>query len=148
MIFYLLLIAFAALIQTTLTGINLCLLIVLSAALLRRDAVPLYIGFIGGLWLGLLSSANIGFYPLLFLAVTQLARLFRLLPISTHALFIFPLVVVISMLSKFATGIFLGQTINWSNLPIQVVIFYLIYYFAAFFEDRFFGRTDLRLKLR
>jgi len=148
MIFYLVLIAVAALIQTTLTGVNLCLLIVLVAALLRRDSTALYISFIGGLWLGILSSTNLGFYPLLFLLVTQITRLFRVLPISTHVLFMFPLVVVITVVAKLAGGAFIQQSINWTNLPIQVVAFYLIYYFAVFFEDRFFGRTDLRLKLR
>jgi cell shape-determining protein MreD len=148
MIFYLVLTVIAALLQTTLTNLNLVLLVVVATSVLRKDTSSLIISFVAGLILGFFSGHNLGFYSILFLLISQLCRFYRMLPISSHPLFLLPVVVVAIVIEKFASSIFLQQTINWYDLPVQLLLFYLIFGLSAFYEDRFSTRSDLRLKLR
>ncbi len=148
MILFLILISLAALLQSTIINLNLCLMTVIAVAFLRKDGTDLYIAFFGGLILGLLSGVNIGFYPIIFLLSAKIVHLYKQLPISGNVFFTIPVTLILLLMLLLAQQIILRQTPNYFNIPLETIIFFLIFFLAQFFENRFAQPTDIRLRLK
>lgn len=148
MLIYLVLVIFAALLQTTVVSLNLCLVTLIAVAFIRRDGLDLYVGFIGGLILGLLSGVNVGFYPIIFLIILEAIYFYKKLPISGNAFFSLPAIIGSLLFLDLSQQIILNQSPNFYSLPIETLLFLLIFFLVQFFEDRVNQAYDTRLRLK
>jgi hypothetical protein len=143
-IFFIFLAAFA---QTSFITLNLCLIILISRSYAINDAKNYYLALFGGILVGVLTSLNIGFYPLIFIVSVFLVHLIRTLPITGKYWIILPIsfgLLMMAMLTEYQVYNF---KINWWLPSIGSLVTLPIYIFIREWEERFVAKPGIRLKL-
>ncbi len=148
MIAYLVAIIIAAFLQTTVINLQLSLMILLSAALLRRDNLALYLSLFAGILIGTLSGINLGYYSLVYLAIVQGIRIYRRAPIHGNILFIAPAAVSAFFVFQLASLIYLHTSLDLVKIIFDSLIFVAFYWLIQFFEDRLNSNTEIKLRLK
>lgn len=143
-----LLIILSAFLQTTLIPLNLVLLFIIARSYALTGSANFLLSFIAGILVALLSSQNIGIYPVIFLSVTQIIYWFKKLPISGSLLLIIPLFILISSTVSYIEQIIFHQSINIYKIIFETLIGIPIFIFVKFWEDRFIVKPQLRLKVK
>jgi len=146
--FFILILIISIFLQTSFVPVNLALILLLSRAYVVDEKMNLYLAFISGIMLGILSSQNIGFWPLIFLVVVKIVGLMRRLPISANFLTILPVSFLLIGLVDLAKSFILNQTFNWNLFLVEVIVTLPIYILVSFLEDRFVPKADIKLKIR
>lgn len=145
---FILLIAIAGFIQSSIWNIDLVLVLVISRALLSNKRSTYLTAFLAGIFLSLLTAKNIGFYAIIFVFYVKLLQLIKHLPFSTHLLTIIPVAAILFTTTAYLEQLLLGQSLNLNKIITEVIITLPIYLFVSFWEDRFFNNKDIRLKIR
>lgn len=143
-----LLIILCAFLQTTFIPLNLVLLFIIARSFAITDNANFILSFIAGILVGLLSSQNIGIYPIIFLSVTQIIYWFKKLPFSTNILFIIPLFILICTSLAYIEQIIFNQSFNVFKIIPETLIGTLVFIFVKFWEDRFIVKPQLRLRMK
>lgn len=144
-IFLLLLSAF---LQTSFLQINLCLILLISRSFAYEESENYYAALFGGLLLGFLSTANLGFWPIVFLLVVKLAHLIRRLPITANFLTVIPASLLIILVSSYVESLSYKTTINFVLIVLEAVLALPIYLLIRYWEERFVVKPELKLKIR
>lgn len=137
----------AALVQSAFLPINLVLLILISRSLVVEDLTNLYLAFGSGILVGITQSENIGLLALIFLLAVKIGEISKHLPFSSSILIVIPVSLVIMFLSALAEQIFLGHTIQFSQVLIEAVVSFPIFIMVKFWEERFVVPSGVKLKL-
>lgn len=104
--------------------------------------------FLAGIFLGLLTAANIGFWALTFLAVSKVVHILRSLPLTQSPKLVAPLSLLVIASVAFLENIFLGQKINMIKIIIETLLTIPAYIFIRFWEERFEVKSQVKLKIR
>jgi hypothetical protein len=145
---YIFLLILAAFLQTSFVPFNLVLLLLIARAYVIDDSTNLYAAFASGIFLGILSSENIGFLALTFLIAVKIASLMRKLPISTNVLTIIPVSFIIILLVTLSQNLLFSESLNLPLIIQETIISLPIFLGMRFWEERFLGKSDLRLKIK
>lgn len=144
---FILLLTLAAFIQTAFLPINLCLVLLIARSLVTVERTNLYAAFISGIILGLLSGANLGFRPLIFLIIVEIAQIFKKLPIST-TLFLIPLSFGLIFIANLLESLLFGQHINVQSMVLEMIVLPLAYLLIRFWEERFVVKPGIKLRFK
>lgn len=137
----------ACLLQTSFVPVNLCMILLICRSLARPDISNLYLAFFAGIFLGILSSLNIGFYALAFLAVVEMIELLRNTRITSNILWVLPISGGLFLLLALAERLFLGMAINFWIILAETVLSLPFFVVVKFWEERFIVLPDVKLKL-
>ncbi len=144
---FILFLIFAILLQTTLIPINLCLIMLVCRGLTTDERANFYIAIISGIFLGLLTSLNLGFYPLIFLIYVLLLSLFKKSSFSSNFLLFLPFAFLVYLTTAFLEKFFFNQSINLYKLLFELVLTLPIYLIVRFWGERFVVNKGIKLKV-
>ncbi len=137
----------ACLIQTSFLPVNLCLILLICRSLARPDSNNLYLAFAAGIFLGILSSLNIGFYALAFLIIIEIVELLKNSRITSNILTVVPISAVLFLGLAVTEKIVLGMSINFWIISIDALLSLPFFVAVKFWEERFIVLPDVKLKL-
>lgn len=143
-----LLIILSAFLQTTFIPLNLVLLFIIARSFALSDDANFLLSFIAGIFVALLSSQNIGIYPIIFLSVTQIIYWFKKLPFSTNILLIIPVFLLICTGVSYIEQTIFHQSFNIFKIIFETLIGTSIFIFVKFWEERFIVKPQLKLRMR
>src|SRR5260221_1034153 len=125
--------------------INLVIILLISRSLSLIDQANLAAAFLGGILLGLLSAANLGFWALVFLMVVKLIELIKKLPFSVNILTIIPVSLLLILVVEYSQQLLLGQTLSFTKVIVETVLVLPTYFVFNLLER---GTFTPELKLR
>ena len=137
----------AVFLQTSFVPINLVLLFLISRSLIFPQQSNLYLAFIFGIVLGILSGINIGFYAGVFLLATQLSFLVKKTSFTANPLTVIPVSFLLLLMTAYFEQLFLNQAINFKIIFIESALSVVIYLMVKFWEERFTVAPQVKLKL-
>lgn len=146
--FFTLLIILAVFFQTTFLPLNVSLILLLARSLYTDDRRNLYLAFFAGISLGILSSANIGFWPLVFVVVVKIAHGLGKLPAIVNVLTTIPVALILAGSSGLVSAVVLGQSLNYTAVIFESVLVLPVYILLRFWEERFVVKPALKLKIK
>lgn len=135
-------------IQTAFLPINLFLIILICRNFLTDRPTNYFYAFCGGIFLGLMSYVNLGFWPLVFIVMTKVIQLIKLTPISSKFFIIIPASFLIILTVGFLEQIFLNQSLSLEKVIIETLLIIPIFFVLKIWEERFIVRSDIRLKIK
>ena len=144
---FILLLIFVTLLQTAFIPVNLCLILLVCRSLVISDRMNFYLALISGIVLGLLSSSNLGFYPLIFLVYIYLLSLFKKSAFSTNFLLFLPIALLIYATTAFLEKLIFNQSFSFSKLIFETLLTLPLYLLVRFWEERFVVRKGIKLKI-
>jgi len=144
---FIFLLIIACLVESAFLPINIVLILLISRSLNIDEDANLYMGFFSGIFLGLLSSFNLGFYALAFLISVQIIRISKKMPISANTLTVVPLSFILILLLSLAQEFFFQETFTLSSVIIQSLLALPIFIMVKFWEERFVVAPPLKLKI-
>ncbi len=142
---FILILIIAAFLQSSFIPINLVLILLISRSLSLIDQANLAAAFLGGILLGLLSAANLGFWALVFLMVVKLIELIKKLPFSVNILTIIPVSLLLILAVEYSQQLLLGQTLSLTKVIVETVLVLPTYFVFNLLER---GAFTPELKLR
>lgn len=140
--------ALAALIQTAVLPLNLCLILLIVRSLSLVDRSNFYLAFFGGIILGVLSSTNIGFWPLTFLTAVVLCQTIKKIPVLSNLFFISLTAVSLILFTSFLQFLVYRQNIDIKIVFFEILLLVPGFFLIRFWEDRFVVKTGIKLRLK
>jgi len=137
----------ACFLQGAFLPLNIALILLISRSLIAVERSNLYLAFIAGILLGLLTSLNIGFYALIFIVMVELTHLLRKSPLSANILTVVPLTFLFLLALSLLEQFIFGSAVQTSLLLIQAVLSLPIFLLVRFWEERFIIAAPLKLKV-
>lgn len=144
---FLLFLTLAAFLQSSFLGVNLVLLLIAARSLILKDQDNYLIAFISGIILGILLTQNLGFWALVFLLVVKLIQLIKELPFTSNIVTVLPIGFLVVLISSFLEQLFFKQSINFTKIIIETLVFLPIYILIKIWEERFVVKPVFKLKL-
>lgn len=138
----------AALLQTSFLPINFVLVILICQSYLFESRANYLLAFIGGITFAILSSANLGFLPLIFLVIVKITHLVRKLPIVASLLTIPILVAMVLLLIAYLEQLIFNKSVNFKDVFLGAVASLPIYFLLQIWQDRLLFRNEIKLKIR
>lgn len=123
------------------------MLLLISRGMIIKDRLNLYCAFSSGLFLGLLSSINLGFYALIFLIIVEGVEVIRKSPLTSNFLTVIPISLGGLLLVSLMEKLFFSQAIDVSSLIVSSLLALPVYLFVRFWEERFVVRAPLKLRM-
>lgn len=142
---YLFILVLAALFQASFVPVNLVLVLLICRSLIVQERANLFLAFGIGIFLGLLQTDNLGFWPLLFLVVTEVAHLSRGLPVFKNLGLILLVSGVLIVSSELLQALVLKEAFNVSRTVVEAVLVLATYPFLLFWEQRLVGQPGIKL---
>lgn len=136
----------AAFLQTSFLSLNLCLLLLISRSYAVHKKDNYYLAFLAGIIIGILTTVNLGIWPLIFLVVVLLCHTIRRLPIMNRTITVVPLTLIILLVVNGLEFLFFKTPVNWLTLVIGSIINLPIFYLVKEWEERFITKPGLKLK--
>lgn len=133
--------------QTAFLPVNLCLILLISRSFAYEESKNYLAAILAGLFLGLLSSINLGFWPIVFLLTVKLVHIIRRLPIAANFLTVIPTSFVIIMLNFYAESLIFGTRINFAKIIWETALTLPFYILVRFWEERFVVKPEMKLKI-
>jgi hypothetical protein len=143
---YLLIIIIFCFLQASFVGVNLCLILLVARSFLADDKSNLYMGFLAGIFLGVLTTENMGFIALSFLLSIKFMNLLKRLPISENSLIVIPYSLLVITLFNFTFSFINKETLNFSLIIIETILVLPTYLILRTWEDNFTFQKDIKLK--
>ncbi|MBI3486002.1 hypothetical protein HY025_03585 [Candidatus Daviesbacteria bacterium] len=144
---FILILVLAIFLQTTLTPIDLCLMLLICRSFIVDEKINYYLAFFNGIFLGVLTSQNLGFFALFFLITVKLISLIKKTALTANFLSILPVAFLILLTQSFLEKFFFNQTINFNKIYVEVILILPIYLLVRFWEERFIVRPGIKLKI-
>lgn len=138
----------AAFLQTTLVGLNLSLIVILSRCVIISEKKNFYVAFFAGGLLGLLSSQNLGFWSLIFLMIVCMIHLLKKMSLTFNFKTIIPLAFLIVSITSFFEYLIFGQSLNFSKIFFESIFSLPAYLTFKFWEERFIVKPAIKLKIK
>lgn len=135
-------------VQTSFLPLNLCLVILICKDFLTEKSTNYFYAFFGGIFLGLMTSVNLGFWPLIFIVLAKIIQQIKLAPVSSKFFIIVPTSFLLILLVAFSEQIFLNQSLNLSKVAVETLLIIPIFFVLKIWEERFILRPDIRLKIK
>lgn len=145
---FIVLLVLSAFIQSAFLPINLCLILIISRSFVEERSSNLIASFLAGIFLGLLTATNIGFWAIIFLAASKIIHIFKSLPLTQSPKLVAPLSLLVIVGVSLIEQIFLGQKINIVKIIIETLLTVPVYIFIRFWEERFIVHSTNKLKIR
>ncbi|MBI2011606.1 hypothetical protein HYS91_02440 [Candidatus Daviesbacteria bacterium] len=145
---FLVILIVAAILQTTLIPLNLCLTLLIARTLIVSEKMNLFLAFLGGILVGFLSSQNIGFYAIFFLLISKLLSLVKITPIHSNIYAILPLSFLGFLLMAFGELVFLKISLSYGKIIVETCISIPTYFLLRFWEGRFIVRPQIKLRVK
>jgi hypothetical protein len=135
------------LLQTSFVPLNLCLILLICRSYASHQRSNYYLALAGGLYLGILSAANLGFWPIVMLMVVLLMHIIRLLPITARYLTVIPVTLVVVLAVSWIENFFLKTPLIWWYPVISAMIALPVYIVVREWEDRFVAKPGIKLRV-
>lgn len=145
---FIVLLVLSAFVQSAFLPVNLCLVLIISRSFVEERSSNLIASFLCGIFLGLLTATNIGFWAVTFLIVSKVLHILRNLPLTNNPRLIVPIALIVIVVVSFLEQIFLGQKINLLKIGVETLLTIPVFIFIRFWEDRFVVKAPTRLKIR
>lgn len=137
----------AAFLQTAFIPLNLCLLILICRSFAIHSKQNYYLALIAGVYLGILSTTNVGFWPLIFVVAVLVTHILRLIPISGRSLTIIPIAFSILFVVSIVESVVMKTPFLWWYPLISSLLSLPIFIIIREWEDRFISKTGVKLKV-
>lgn len=145
---FILLLILIALIQTSFLPFNLVLVALLSRSLITEAVENYYLAFGIGIFLGVLASQNIGFWPIVFLLTVKLAYIVKKFPLSANAFTVIPIALVVLVGVEFLQQLVFAQSFDFKKTVTEAALTFPAYLIIKFWEERFIVKREIKLKIR
>lgn len=136
---------FLILIQSSIIPVNITYIFILAYSYFSMKSSDYILAFISGLILSLLSSQNLGTYPIIFILAVFLIHLSRKIPVSAH-LIIF---IIFSSAILFSTSQFLAllsrHSVVYIYLLIEIILSLITYFILHFFKFKHSSKQTNKL---
>ncbi len=128
-----------SLLQNTILGVNLVLLVLILRSFVRVDRSNLYLAFSMGLLMSHLNFTQLGVQSIIYLVLVQLTQVVSRSHLSAHFLTVVVLGVIGVSVDRILASMLLGETINIFPIILLIEGFLSIPIFAIvkFWEERF-----------
>ena len=143
---FLFILLLAAFLQTSFVPLNLCLLILISRSYAIHQRNNYYLAFFAGILIGLLNTANLGVWPIIFTAVVFLCHLIRQLPVMNRNLAVIPLTLVLVLVINGLEQLIFHTPFNWVIAIVSAVVSLPLFFVIKEWEERFIAKPGLKLK--
>lgn len=137
----------AAFLQTSFLPLDLCLILLVCRSYAIHQPNNYFLALLTGLFLGILTSTNVGFWPIIFVTAVLIIHLVRLLPITSRFLTVVPVAFLILLGSDMAANFFLRLPFNFWYPAIGSLIALPIYVAIKEWEERFVAKPGIKLRL-
>lgn len=137
----------AALLQTSFVPLNLCLILLICRSYAIHSQDNYYLAFLAGIFLGILSPANLGFWPLLFLLSVLIIHILRLVPIIHNTLIIIPIALSVLLTVSFIESLVFKVPFFWWYPLTSGIISLPIFIIVREWEERFVAKSGIKLKV-
>jgi cell shape-determining protein MreD len=135
-------------IQTSVLAIDLVLLFLIVRSFSVESKSNYLLAFFFGLLVSLLNAEILGIMSIFYLLIVKIVHIIKSMTFAQNWVTIFPLTAVILIVSFFVKSLVLKTGQDFNLVILQLLLVLPIYIIVAFWEERFLGKTDLRLKLR
>ncbi len=144
---FIFLLILAAFLQTSFIPINLCLIILICRSYAVHQTKNYYCAFAIGLILSILSTYNLGFWPVIFLISVTMVHTARSLPFAHKVFTIIPLTFLLVLAVNFIESILIKANFSWLAIIASSLSAFPLYIVIREWEERFMVKRDYRLKV-
>lgn len=134
-------------IQSSLLPFDLVLVVIIVRSFLLRSVSNYYLAFLLGLLVSLTSASPLGVYSLIYLAVVKAVHAIRLMAFASHWSVSLPVTFLILVFYYLISRFILGVDLNFWHSLIQLGLVVPFYILIGFWEERFVGRSVIKLKI-
>lgn len=146
--FFLVILVIGAFIQSSLVNLNLCLVLLSVRALVLEKKENFYLAFFSGILLGVLTSKNLGFYPILFIFVVKLLSILNQTRITpTNYLVVLPACLIVFTVAEYLEKFFFGESVSFVKIAIETVLVIPTFLIISVLEDRLTPKGGIRLRV-
>lgn len=145
--FFIFVLILAAFFQTTFVPLNLVLILIICRSYVVEERANYYLAFLAGIVLSLLTTQNIGFWPITFLIIVKLVHLIRRLPFTASALTIIPVAAVLISLVTYIESFITSSSFSYINPLFGTIISFPIFIAIKIWEERFVPNKAIKLKI-
>ena len=143
---FIFLLLIAAFLQTSFISLNLCLIILICRSYAIHQKENYYLALFSGIFLGILSSANLGFWPLIMIGTVFIIHAIRLLPITGRVLTIVPVALLVLFSASGLEKLLLNTTFVWWQPILSAIIALPIFIVVREWEERLITKPGIKLK--
>lgn len=134
--------------QSTIVSVDLVMLILLSRAYLTHDKTTLYLAFLFGLLVSLLSGTTLGVHSFIYLVVAEVARTASKIQVANSLIVLLPLMVVAIVFNHAISSYALNLSIQlWPLSAIETVVSIPVFFIVKIWEERFVVNKDIKLRI-
>lgn len=137
----------AAFLQSSILPLNLCLIILIAQNFASERPQSLLVAFFAGIFLSILTAQNLGFWPLIFIAVVEIIYLVKKLPLlaNSYVIFLgsFLILGAVSAIEK----LILKSSVSTLSLFISSFLVIVFHFLIKFFAGRYITSSQLKLKI-
>lgn len=144
---FILFLILAGFIQTSFAGLNLCLVLLICRSFIVRDQLNLIMAFVIGIFLGILSAQNIGFWALVFLLAVEAIQVVKTLPILDNAKTLLPVSLLVVTMAAVSEAFLFGQSMNFTKILWETLLSLPIFLLLRFWEERFIVTPGIKLRI-
>lgn len=143
-IFILLILAF---LQSSFVPLNLCLLLLICRSYALHQQTNYYLALIAGVFLSILSAANLGFWPLVLIAAVFVIHFLRLLPITARFLTVVPVSFLVLLIISWVESQLMNTPFVFWYPVLSSLLALPLYIVIREWEDRFVAKPGIKLRV-
>ncbi len=145
---FLLILLIAIFLQASVVNLNLCLILLVVRSLVVEKRENLYLAFIAGIFLGLLTTRNLGFYPLVFVLLIKLLSILNRSRVTpANYLLVLPICAIIFTSFEYLELFLFGQSVKFIKIIVEILLVIPIFLITTILEDRFTPKGGMKLKM-
>jgi rod shape-determining protein MreD len=135
-------------IQTSMTTIDIVVVLLVAKAFKSPETINYWIAFGFGLLISFLSGQALGILSIYYLLVIFLCHIIARSRLSNNWLITIPVALGL-FISKELVDLWIGSDVfSWRNVIIQLLLLLPIYFWLLFLDERVLGKSEMRLKLK
>lgn len=147
MIVPLILLLLLVFIQSSLLPFDLIIIVIIVRSFLFHAKSNYYLALLLGLIVSLSSGQPLGVMSVIYLLVVHLVHWIRQATFASHWSFSLPITLFVLVIYYLINQFLFGVSLNYWNIPIQLIFVVPLYLLIGFWEERFVGRSVIKLRL-
>lgn len=138
---------FAAFLQTTILAIDLVLLILICRAYIKSGQENLYLAFAFGLLISHLNLTGLGSESLTYLIIIMAVQILSRLNLAGNSWLIIPISLIFLSLNQLINLSFNQETLGFTKVIYASLLSLPVLYLIRLWEERFIVQKEIKLKM-
>lgn len=133
--------------QSAFLSADLLLVVLIIRAFVVTDKINYYLGFGLGILVALLSSSPMAAVSLIYLVNIKLVYIFKSFSAASNWLLIFPITLILVVLSEASKSWFYNQTFEYAGVIVSAIFSIPAFFAIRAWEERFIPEKQIKLRL-